>query len=47
MTPSPLYPALHVQVKLPSVFSQSALSSQVSPSEMHSLISEIRQTVMI
>ena len=35
--PSPLYPVLHVQVKLPSVFTQAAFLSQGV--DRHSLIS--------
>ena len=38
--PSPLEPVLHVHVKLPSLFVQSALASQLlSPSGAHSSIS--------
>eukprot|EP00961_Rhodomonas_salina_P288826 3903142-Rhodomonas_salina.1 len=38
-TPSPLYPASHVQVKLPAVFVQVAFASQLSVSREHSSLS--------
>ena len=37
--PSPLYPILQAQVKLPTVFVQSALSAQLCVSVLHSSIS--------
>ena len=39
--PSPLYPALHVQVKLPAVSAQVAWASQSSVPSVHSSISTI------
>ena len=40
-TPSPLYPWLQVQVKLPGVLVHSALASQLLPPVLHSSISNI------
>ena len=40
VSPSPLYPTLHVHEKLPLVFAQVASSWQLSVSVAHSLISK-------
>ena len=39
VTPSPLYPALQAQVKLPSVLVQTAFGLQLCVPEVHSLMS--------
>jgi hypothetical protein len=36
LTPSPVYPTLHMQVKLPGVFMHIALASQLSELSLHS-----------
>jgi len=40
VTPFPVYPELHSQVKLPGLFEQMAVAAQLSSSSAHSLISE-------
>ena len=47
VSPSPLNPVLHAQVKLPKVLVQSALSSQLSVPSVHSSISAGDQKIKI
>ena len=47
MTPSPVYPWLQVQVKLPGVLAQAALVAQLASPVSHSLISDIRIFIII
>ncbi len=46
LTPSPLYPWLQVQVKLPGVLLHSALGSQLSVLVLHSLSSIIIDKIL-
>jgi len=43
VTPSPVYPSLHLQWNDPSVFVHSAFVAQLSVCSVHSFISEIHQ----
>ena len=43
MTPSPVYPGLHVHSKLPTVLSHTAFISQLSVSRSHSSMSKVEK----